>query len=176
MNFLLKLSRSIDAMNLRIGVCVKWLVLVMAALSAGNALLRKLLDIGSNALLEAQWYMFAAVFLLYAGLTLCEQGHVRVDLFYRKYSEKQKCVLDILGALLCILPLSGLVIYLGFDVFWTAFADGEMSSNAGGLLIWPARLLVPLGFILLSLQAASEIIKNVAKLKTLLSAEPRAKA
>lgn len=167
MNLLLKLSHGIDAMNSRIGVCVKWLVLAMAALSAGNAILRKLFDMGSNALLEAQWYMFAAVFLLYAGLTLLEQGHVRVDLFYRKYSDKQKCVLDIAGALLCILPLSALVIYLGLGVFWTAFTDGEISANSGGLLIWPARLLVPLGFTLLSLQAVSEIVKNVAKLKTL---------
>ena len=118
-------------------------------------------------MLEAQWYMFAAVFLFYSGLTLLQHGHVRVDLFYRNYSARTKCILDIVGALLCIIPISVMVIYLGIGVFWTAYIDNEMSGNPGGLIVWPARLLVPVGFMLLLLQAFSEIIKNAAKLKTL---------
>lgn len=167
MKYLLQLSTGIDALNTLVANWVKWIVLMVVLLSAGNAVMRKVFDTGSNALLEAQWYMFAAVFLLYSGVTLLQQGHVRVDLFYRNYSEKTRCVLDIMGALLCILPLSGLVIFLGFDLFWTAFQDQEISSNPGGLPLWPARLLVPLGFVLLSLQAISEVVKGVAKLKTL---------
>ncbi len=165
METLLKISKAVDATNLAIARGVKWLVLITAALSAFNALARKFFHIGSNALLEAQWYLFAAIFLLYAGTTLLQQDHVRVDLFYRKYSAKTKCVLEIVGAVFCIFPLAGVVIYLGSGVFWTAFVENEVSVNPGGLAIWPARLLVPAGFSLLAAQAVSEIIKNVVKLR-----------
>lgn len=169
MGTLLKISKIIDRINLFIAGGVKWLVFFTAALSALNALARKLFSVGSNSLLEAQWYMFAAVFLLYAGITLLEQDHVRVDLFYRRYSDKQKCVLEIVGAVFCILPLSSVVVYLSSSVFWVAFVESEVSVNPGGLAIWPARLLIPIGFLLLAAQAVSEIIKNFAKLREMKS-------
>lgn len=162
MQLLLALSRAIDAMNTRIGRLVFWLVLVVTLVSAGNALIRYALDRSSNALLEMQWYMFSAVFLLCAPYTLLRNDMVRIDVIYSRLSRKVQDWIEILGICGFLLPFAIGVLYLSWPWFLQAFTRGEMSSNAGGLLIWPARLLVPIGFALLTLQGISQLIKQVA--------------
>lgn len=159
---LLALSRAIDAMNTRIGRLVFWLVLVVTVVSAGNAVIRYALDRSSNAFLEAQWYMFSAIFLLCAPYTLLRNEMVRIDVVYSKLSRRVQDWIEILGICGFLLPFAIGVLYLSWPWFMQAFTRGEMSSNAGGLLIWPARLLVPVGFALLTLQGISQLIKQIA--------------
>ena len=162
MQLLLALSRAIDAMNTRIGRLVFWLVLVVTLVSAGNALIRYAFDRSSNAFLEMQWYMFSAIFLLCAPYTLLRNDMVRIDVIYSRLSRKVQDWIEILGICGFLLPFAIGVLYLSWPWFLQAFTRGEMSSNAGGLLIWPARLLVPIGFALLTLQGISQLIKQVA--------------
>jgi TRAP-type mannitol/chloroaromatic compound transport system permease small subunit len=165
---LLKLSRLIDRLNAAVGRWVAWLVLAAVVISAGNAVVRKLLNTSSNAFLEIQWYLFAAVFLLVAGDTLRRQAHVRIDVLSARWSKRMQAWIDILGVLCFLLPLVVMVISLSWPLVAQAYVTGEMSSNAGGLIRWPVLALLPLGFGLLGLQGLSELIKRVAWLRGLL--------
>lgn len=165
MKVLLSISHAIDALNERVGRTVLWLVLVMALVSASNALARYLFNLSSNAWLELQWYLFAAVFLLCAGYTLLHNEHIRIDVVSSRLSRRSQIWIDIFGTVLFLLPVSIFIMTLSWPIFVNAWASNEMSGNAGGLIRWPARLLVPAGFLLLSLQGVSELIKRVAILK-----------
>jgi len=162
MNILIALARFIDALNERIGRGAFWFVLATAVVSAVNALIRYGFGRSSNAWLEIQWYLFAAVFLLAAGYTLKHNGHVRIDIFYGRLSLRAQTWIDLAGSLLFLLPFSALMLWLSWPGFIESFHSGEMSPDAGGLIRWPVRLLMPLGFGLLMLQAIAEAIKCVA--------------
>lgn len=162
MSLLLRLSRAIDALNERVGRLVYWLVLVAVLVSAGNALMRYTFDVSSNAWLELQWYLFSAVFLLAAGYTLLHNEHVRIDVIISRFSPQTRAWVDLLGSLFFLLPMAVVILVLSWPMFVESFVRHEYSSDAGGLLRWPAKLLVPAGFLLLVLQALSEIIKRVA--------------
>jgi TRAP-type mannitol/chloroaromatic compound transport system permease small subunit len=162
MQALLKLSRLIDRLNEFLGRWVVWLVLAAVILSAGNAIVRKIFNMSSNAMLELQWYFFSAVFLLLAGYTLLRNEHVRIDVINGRFSVRTQTWIDVLGTIFFLMPMAAIFIYLSWPVFIRTYTHGEISTNAGGLLIWPARLLVPVGFVLLLLQGFSELIKRVA--------------
>ena len=162
MSLLLRLSRAIDALNERVGRLVYWLVLVAVLVSAGNALMRYTFDVSSNAWLELHWYLFSAVFLLAAGYTLLHNEHVRIDVIISRFSAQTRAWVDLLGSLFFLLPMAVVILVLSWPMFVESFVRHEYSSDAGGLLRWPAKLLVPAGFLLLVLQALSEIIKRVA--------------
>lgn len=158
---LLKLSRGIDAINDRFGTVANWLVLLACLISAGNAASRYLFSASSNAWLEVQWYMFAGMVLLGGPYTLKVNEHVRVDLFYSAVSERTRIWIDILGCLLFLLPMCAILIYFTWPWFVESWRIDETSSNAGGLIRWPVKLLLPVGFVLLALQGISELIKRV---------------
>jgi TRAP-type mannitol/chloroaromatic compound transport system permease small subunit len=162
---LLGIARSIDAVNERVGRAVLWLVLAVTLISAANALMRYGFGMSSNAWLEIQWYLFGAIFLLAAGYTLKHNGHVRVDVLYGRWPPRARAWIDLLGAALFLLPLCVLMVWLSWHGFIESFQRGELSSDAGGLIRWPVRLLIPLGFALLGLQGVSELIKRVAFLR-----------
>jgi TRAP-type mannitol/chloroaromatic compound transport system permease small subunit len=162
MGGLLQLSRLIDAVNEWIGKFVMWLVLAAVLISAGNAVMRKAFDIGSNAFLEIQWYLFAAVFMLGSGYVWLRNAHVRIDFISTKLSKRTNAIIDIVGMLAFTIPLCLILITLSWPVFERAWVSGEMSQNAGGLIRWPALLLIPLGFCILAAQSVSELIKRVA--------------
>ncbi len=168
MKLLLAVSRAIDALNERVGRLVLWLVLVMVLVSAGNAVSRYALNLSSNAWLELQWYLFAAVFLLCSGYTLLHNEHIRIDVVSSRLSRRTRVWIDIFGTLCFLFPLSITIMCLSWPIFVNAWVSGEISSNAGGLIRWPARLLVPVGFFLLTLQGVSELIKRIAFLKGLI--------
>jgi TRAP-type mannitol/chloroaromatic compound transport system permease small subunit len=162
MGGLLKVSGVIDTLNEWIGKLLMWLVLAAVLISAGNAIMRKAFDIGSNAYLEIQWYLFAAVFLLGAGYVFLRNGHVRIDFISSKLSKRTNTIIDILGIVVFTIPLSLILINLSWPVFARAWESGEMSQNAGGLIRWPVMLLIPVGFGLLTLQCFSELVKRFA--------------
>jgi TRAP-type mannitol/chloroaromatic compound transport system permease small subunit len=168
MRFLLSLSRLIDAVNERIGHVVYWFVLAMVLVSAANAVSRYALNIASNAWLELQWYLFAGVFLLCSGYTLLHNEHIRIDVIASHLSRRAQIWIDILGTLFFMLPVTAYIAWLSWPVFMNAWTSGEISMNAGGLIRWPARLLVPMGFFLLTLQGLSELVKRVAYLRGLI--------
>jgi TRAP-type mannitol/chloroaromatic compound transport system permease small subunit len=159
---LLSLSRLIDRLNERIGQAFYWLVLVTVLISAANAVVRKVFNYSSNGLLEIQWYLFSAIFLLLAGYTLLRNEHVRIDVISSRLSKRAQTWIDILGTLFFLLPMAILLMWLSWPVFVDAYQRNEVSTNAGGLIIWPARLLVPVGFFLLVAQGVSELIKRIA--------------
>lgn len=162
MRALLAVSRLIDAVNNAVGRGIAWLILLDVLISSGNATVRYIFDESSNAWLEAQWYLFSAVFLLCAGYTLLRNEHIRIDILTGRCSAKVKAWIDILGALFFLLPTTLLIMTLSWPMFLDSFNRHEMSSNAGGLLRWPVKLLIPIAFLLLALQAISEIIRRVA--------------
>ena len=168
MKLLLRLSGFIDALNERVGRLTYWLILVMVLVSAGNASVRYAFDRSSNAWLEIQWYLFSAVFLLGAGYTLLHNQHVRIDVISGRLSRRARAWIDLLGALFFLLPMAIAIMWMSWPVFVQAYELHEESSNAGGLIVWPARLLVPIGFLLLVLQGISELIKRVAFLRGLI--------
>lgn len=168
MQLLLALSRLIDAINARIGQAASWLVLVVVLISAGNAVVRKLFNVSSNGLLEIQWYLFSAIFLLAAAYTLQKNEHIRIDLLVGKLSARGQAIVDIVGTLLFLMPVCYLLISFGWPMFLDAWNSGEMSSDAGGLVRWPVFLLIPVGFALLMAQGLSELIKRVAFLQGLI--------
>jgi TRAP-type mannitol/chloroaromatic compound transport system permease small subunit len=161
-NALLGLSRLIDAINEGIGKVIMWIVLATVLISAGNAIMRKAFDIGSNAYLEIQWYLFAAVFMLGAGYVFMRNAHVRIDFVSSKLSKRTNAIIDILGIIIFTIPLSIILVNLSWPVFSRAWVSGEMSQNAGGLIRWPVLLLIPVGFSILATQCVSELIKRVA--------------
>ncbi len=162
MGGLLKISGLIDTLNEWVGKFIMWLILAAVLISTGNAVMRKAFDIGSNAFLEIQWYLFAAVFMLGAGYVFLKNGHVRIDFISTKLSKRTNTIIDILGIVVFTIPLSIILIKLSWPVFERAWVSGEMSQNAGGLIRWPVYVLIPLGFAILVLQASSELIKRVA--------------
>ena len=159
---LLTLSRLIDALNEGVGRLTYWLVLVAVLVSAGNAIIRYTFNMSSNAWLEIQWYLFSAVFLFCAGYTLLHNQHIRIDVVTGRLSPRAHAWIDILGTLLFLMPMALTVLWLSWPVFVDAYQRNEVSTNAGGLIIWPARLMVPIGFLLLVLQGISELIKRIA--------------
>ena len=169
MKGLLALSRAIDALNERVGHIVYWLVLAAVLISATNAVVRKVFNMSSNSLLELQWYLFSAIFLFCAGYTLLKNQHVRIDVIAGRLSPRAQAWIDIIGTLFFLFPMAILIMVLSWPVFTLAYQSHEMSTNAGGLILWPARLMVPIGFLLLVLQGLSELIKRVAFLRGLIA-------
>ena len=165
MPFLLRLSRLIDGLNQVAGRLVGGLVLVVVLISASNALARYGLNVGSTAWREAQWYLFSAIFLLGAGYALREGAHVRIDLVAGRLSRRAQAWIDIFGGVFMLLPASAIILWYGWDAFLLSWLENEVSTDAGGLLRWPVKLLVPAGFALLILQGVSETIKRVAFLR-----------
>jgi TRAP-type mannitol/chloroaromatic compound transport system permease small subunit len=162
---LLGISRLIDGLNERIGKVAAWAIVAAVLVSAVNALVRKFFGTSSNAWLELQWYLFGAVFMLCASWTLKVNEHIRIDILSAKLSKRSRDRIDVFGHLFILLPFVALMIYLSVPFFWRSYTSGEISTNAGGLLIWPAKGLILLGFILLGLQWLSELIKRLAILR-----------
>ncbi|MDH5206373.1 MAG: TRAP transporter small permease subunit [Hylemonella sp.] len=161
MNVFLTLSRIIDGVSHLIGKLTMWLILATTLISAGNAIVRKLFDTSSNALLEIQWYLFAGVFMLGAGYVLLKNAHVRIDFISARLSPRTRNWIDAVGIVVVLIPFCLLTIHLGWAYFLQAWESGEVSSNAGGLIRWPVYLLIPAGFALLLMQSLSELIKRI---------------
>lgn len=180
MSPLLAFTRLVDTLNEWIGKTVIWLVLAAVIISAGNAAMRKAFDIGSNAFLEIQWYLFAAVFMLGVGYVWLRNAHVRIDFVSSKLSKRTNAIIDAIGIVVFTIPLCIILINLSWPLFHNAWVSGETSSNAGGLIRWPVLLLMPVGFSLLLLQSLSELIKRIAfvagRLPEPFSVDPHAKS
>ncbi len=170
---LLRLSGLIDKMNERIGHLCDYLILIVCLISAGNAIMRYVFSFSTNAFLEIQWYLFGAVVLFGASYTLKRNEHVRVDVVYSIVSERKRLWIDALGMLFFLLPVTIFMIFLSVPIFLTSFRSGEVSMNAGGLTLWPAKILIPIGFFLLTLQAISEFIKRSAALMGVIELETK---
>lgn len=171
MKSLLALSRGIDLVNEKFGWIADWLVLLSCLISAGNAFSRYAFGISSNAWLEIQWYMFAGIVMLGASYTLKRNEHVRVDIVYANVPTRKQIGIDIFGFILFMLPATLIMAYLSWPIFHNSWALGEISSNAGGLIRWPVKIFLPIGFALLSLQGFSELIKRIAMLKGYMKAD-----
>jgi TRAP-type mannitol/chloroaromatic compound transport system permease small subunit len=165
MRVLLAFARLIDYVNERVGRAVAWLVLVAVLVSAANALMRYAFNMSSNAWLEIQWYLFSAIFLLAAGWALKRNAHVRIDVIATRLTPRAQAWIDIVGGILFLMPMALLILYLSWPMFVQSYTGHEISSDAGGLVRWPVKLLIPLGFALLVLQGASEIVKRIAFLR-----------
>lgn len=168
MKALLSFSRLIDTLNERIGKATSWLILAAVLVSTGNAIVRYTLDTSSNAWLEIQWYLFSFVFLFCAGYTLLHNQHVRIDIIVSNLSKRAQTWVEILGTVFFLMPMAITIMWLSWPVFLDAYRSNEVSSNAGGLTVWPGRLMLPVGFLLLILQGLSELIKRVAFLQGLI--------
>jgi TRAP-type mannitol/chloroaromatic compound transport system permease small subunit len=162
MEGLLALSRGVDRLNEIIGKWVSWLILVSILVSAGNAIIRKVFNISSNAWLELQWYLFGAAFMLAAAYTLKQNEHIRIDIVYGMWSRRVQHWIDLIGHLFFLMPFVLLMVYMFVPYTLHSFRSGEVSTNAGGLIIWPAKAILLVGFFLLALQGVSEIIKKIA--------------
>jgi TRAP-type mannitol/chloroaromatic compound transport system permease small subunit len=162
LTLLLRLSAAIDAVSAFLGRAVIWLILAAILVSAGNAIVRKAFDISSNAWLELQWYLFGWAFLVAASYTLQRNEHIRIDIVSNALPKRVRDWIDIFGHVFMLLPFTALMVYLSWPFFFRAWRSGEMSGSAGGLIIWPARLAILVGFVLLFFQAVSELIKRVA--------------
>jgi len=165
MAFLFRLSHLIDALNERVSKLAVWLVLLSCLVSAGNALIRYTLDISSNAWLELQWYMFAGIVMLGAAYTLKANEHVRVDVVYGRLQPRTRAWIDLLGMILFLMPASILIMKMSWPFFWESLSQHETSPNAGGLLRWPVKIVIPVGMGLIALQGLSEIIKRIGYLR-----------
>lgn len=165
MRALLKFSRAVDWLNAQVGKYVIWLIFAATAISALNAIVRKVFDTSSNAYLEAQWYLYAWSFLVAAGFTLLHREHVRIDVLNSRLPKRVQVWIDILGFGLFLTPLCLVVLWLGIPVVVQMYQSGEMSGNPGGLIRWPVWLALPVGFVLLLLQGWSELIKRIAFLR-----------
>jgi TRAP-type mannitol/chloroaromatic compound transport system permease small subunit len=162
MRALLGFSRLIDTITEFIGKGVSWLILAAVLVSAGNAVIRKIFNMSSNAWLEAQWYLFGAAFMFAAAYTLSQNEHIRIDVVYGQFSRRVQHWIDLLGHLLFLMPFVLLVLYYLFPYVKMSYVSGEVSSSAGGLIIWPAKAILLVGFLLLAFQGVSEIIKKIA--------------
>jgi TRAP-type mannitol/chloroaromatic compound transport system permease small subunit len=162
MRGLLALSRRIDTMTARLGEWVAWLVVAAAVISAGNAIIRKLFDVSSNAWLELQWWLYAAVFLLAAPWTLQLNEHIRIDILNQRFPRRLRNAIEIVGHVFFLLPMAAIVVWTSWPFFLTSFAQNEQSANYGGLPQWPAKLLIPLAFSVLFIQGVSELVKRIA--------------
>jgi TRAP-type mannitol/chloroaromatic compound transport system permease small subunit len=168
MRGLLGLSSIIDKINALIGRSMGWLILIAVLVSATNAVVRKLFSVSSNAWLELQWYLFGAAFLLAAAYTLRENGHVRIDILYGRVTDRTRQWIDLLGHLFFLMPFTLLMIWYLIPYVSQSFMSGEVSTNSGGLIIWPAKAFILAGFVLLALQGVSEIIKKIAIMQGLI--------
>lgn len=162
---LLAISRVIDAVNERLGRVANWAVLIAVVISAGNAMVRYAFDLSSNAWLEVQWYLFAVMVMLGTSYTFRMNEHVRVDILYMQLSERGKEWLDLIGTAVFLVPSVLIIAWFSWPFFMQSWSIQEMSTNAGGLLRWPVKIMLPLGLVLLALQGISEIIKRVAALQ-----------
>jgi len=165
MSFLLSLSKYIDALNERIGLSVSWALLLAVLICSGNALVRYTFNTSSNAWLEIQWYLFGAIFLLAGSYTLRRNEHVRIDVIVGRFSKRTQVWIDVFGFLFFLLPATILILYLAVPFAMESIRNQEVSSNAGGLIVWPAKILIPIGFLMLTLQGISELIKRVGFLR-----------
>jgi TRAP-type mannitol/chloroaromatic compound transport system permease small subunit len=166
MRGLLSVARGIDRVTAFIGRSVMWLILLAVVVSSGNAIIRKIApQFASNAWLELQWYLFAGMVMLGASYTLLRNEHVRVDLVYGWVGHRTRLYIDIFGFIFFVLPAMCLLLYMTWPFFWDSFMRQEGSPNAGGILRWPVKLILPLGFLLLVLQGLSELIKRIAVLR-----------
>ncbi len=168
MEMLLRGSRAIDRLSLTVGKSVMWLILVAILVSAANAVVRKVFNYSSNAWLELQWYLFGAAFMLVSASTLLQNEHIRIDIFYGTRSRRTQHWIDLFGHVFFLMPFVILATWLLVPYVWTAYSRGEMSSNSGGLIIWPARAFLLAGFFLLVLQGLSEIIQKIAVMQGLI--------
>jgi TRAP-type mannitol/chloroaromatic compound transport system permease small subunit len=173
LGFLLQFSSLIDEINRRFGRLAAWLVLIACLVSAGNATSRYLFSMSSNAWLEVQWYMFTGMFLLGASYTLKVNEHVRVDIVYANVSDRTRLWIDTFGLVFFLLPATVMLAWMTWPFFVEAWIRNESSSNAGGLIRWPVKIIMPIGFALLSLQGISELIKRIAALKGLVTIETK---
>jgi TRAP-type mannitol/chloroaromatic compound transport system permease small subunit len=155
------LSRLIDSINEKIASAVSWALLVAVIICSGNALIRYVFNQSSNAWLEIQWYLFAAMFLLAAPNTLKRDGHVRIDVIASRFSKRTQVWIDVFGFVFFLMPMAVLILYFAWPFAMSSIQNQEVSSNAGGLIVWPAKLLIPIGFFLLCLQGVSELIKRI---------------
>ena len=167
MRFLLACSRRIDALNQRVGRTAAWLVLACIVISAANAVARYGFNFSSNAFLEIQWYLYSIVYLCAAGYALKHDAHVRIDIVSARLSDRARAWIDLFGGLAMLLPAAAIIFWFGWSAFLESFRIGETSLDAGGLLRWPIKLVVPLAFLLLILQGVSETIKRIAFLRGL---------
>jgi len=174
MRALLKFSNAVDWLNAQIGKYVIWLILAATVISGVNAVIRKTLNMSSNAFLEVQWYLFAASFLIAAGYTLLQGEHVKVDVISSRLSKRGQIWIDIIGFAFFLTPVCFAILYYGIPFFLQGYRSGEVSANAGGLIRWPVYAMIPLGFGLLLLQGWSELIKRIAFLQGLID-DPTAK-
>ncbi len=161
MSFLLSLSKLIDTINERIGLAISWALLLAVLICSGNAIVRYALNTSSNAWLEIQWYLFGAIFLLASSYTLRRNEHVRIDVMVGRFSQRTQVWIDIFGFIFFLLPATGLILYFAVPFAMESVRNQEVSSNAGGLIVWPAKILIPIGFLLLTLQGLSELIKRI---------------
>jgi TRAP-type mannitol/chloroaromatic compound transport system permease small subunit len=168
MSFLLSFSAFIDWMTERVGRAAYWLILVAVLVSAANAVMRYAFNMSSNAWLEIQWYLFSAVFLFCSGYALLHGQHVRIDVISGRLSKRAQTWIEILGTIFFLMPMAIAIMWMSWPVFVDAYQHNEVSTNAGGLPIWPARLMLPVGFALLILQGLSELIKRIAFLRGLI--------
>lgn len=164
MSYFLSLSKYIDALNEKIGLAVSWALLAAVLICSGNALIRYTLNTSSNAWLEIQWYLFSAIFLLASSYTLRRNEHVRIDVIVGRFSKRTQVWIDLFGFLFFLLPATLLILYFALPFALESIRSQEVSSNAGGLIVWPAKLLIPVGFLLLTLQGISEFIKRAGYL------------
>lgn len=164
MSSLLLISKYIDALNEKIGLTISWALLAAVFICSGNALIRYTFNTSSNAWLEIQWYLFSAIFLLASSYTLRRNEHVRIDVIVGKFSKRTQVWIDVFGFTFFLLPSTLLILYFATPFAYESIRNQEVSSNAGGLIVWPAKLLIPLGFLLLTLQGISELIKRIAYL------------
>ncbi|MGR3198574.1 MAG: TRAP transporter small permease subunit [Paracoccus sp. (in: a-proteobacteria)] len=165
MGGLLALSRGIDRVNTVIGRGVAWLILLAIVVSSVNAVVRKVFSISSNAWLELQWYLYGGAFMLAAAYTLLTNEHIRIDIIYGRWSRRVQHWIDLIGTLLFLLPFTSIMLYLTWPAFTRAWSNGEISMNAGGLPLWPARAILAAGFTLLFVQGISELIKKIAVMR-----------
>jgi hypothetical protein len=165
MSFLLSLSKYIDALNEKIGLSISWALLLAVLICSGNAIVRYAFNTSSNAWLEIQWYLFGAIFLLAASYTLRRNEHVRIDVIVGRFSKRTQVWIDVFGFLFFLLPATLLILYFAVPFAMESVRNQEVSSNAGGLIVWPAKILIPIGFLLLTLQGISELIKRVGFLR-----------
>jgi len=155
-------AHAVDALNRRLGRAMVWPILAAVLVSAGNAAARKVFDLGSNAMLELQWYLFGLAFLGAAGYVLLVDEHVRIDAVAQRFTRRTRAVVDVGVMLVFVIPLTGVLGWMGFELAAQAWHSGEVSSNAGGLLRWPAYACIPLGMALLGLQAVAEVVRRLA--------------
>lgn len=165
MQMLLRIAHGVDWVTDQFALVARWAVILSCAISAGNAVIRYTLDISSNGWLEIQWYLFAAAVMMGAAQVLRVNEHVRVDIFYGPASSRSKVFIDLFGLVCFLLPAMAILLYLSWPYFLRMLASGETSSNAGGLIRWPAMLMLPLGFSLMVAQGLAEIVKRVGWLR-----------